>query len=188
VPDPRSRVQVFVAVVVVGGAVLAGVWYGSRPAQPPWLQPPGDVVGGATAPSLITVHVAGAVAEPGLVSIPAGSRIADAVAAAGGAVPGANLGALNLAAPVEDADRVEVPLAGATGATGATGGSDSGIDLNRADATQLETLPGVGPVLAARIVEYRDAHGPFASVEDLLDVPGIGEAKLAALRDAVAAP
>jgi competence protein ComEA len=182
---------VFVAVAVVAAALLGGAWYGSRP---PRLPPAAEVVS-ATAPvagggtlGIITVHIAGAVVNPGLVAIPDGSRIADAVAAAGGALPSADLGALNLAAPVRESDRVEVPVVGAAGSAGDDGSGDGGVDLNRASAAELEALPGVGPVLAARIVAHRDANGPFTTVEDLLDVPGIGEAKLAALRDGVAAP
>ena len=106
------------------------------------------------------------------------------MAAAGGALPDADLAAVNLAAPVADGDRIHVPARGEDEVVS----EPSGIDLNRADAAELEQLDGVGPVLARRIVEYRAAHGPFRTVEDLLDVPGIGEAKLAAIRSGIAAP
>ncbi|MDP8957691.1 MAG: helix-hairpin-helix domain-containing protein, partial [Actinomycetota bacterium] len=115
------------------------------------------------------------------------------VMAAGGALGVADLGDLNLAASVSDGQQVVVPVRGSTQVEegvgqGETKGEDGPIQLNEASAAELETLPGVGPVLAERIVAQREEHGPFASVEDLLDVPGIGEAKLAALRDLVVLP
>jgi len=136
----------------------------------------------------ISVHVSGWVIRPGVVEVPEGAIVADAITAAGGARPGAGLEAINLAGPVMAGDQVVVP-----GPEGAPGGSpvaanDGLLSLNRADATQLQDLPGVGPVLAERIVAHRDANGPFQTVEDLLDVPGIGEAKLAAIRDLVTVP
>jgi competence protein ComEA len=133
---------------------------------------------------VVTVHVSGSVSHPGLIALERGARIADAVAAAGGALPGADLSALNLAATVIDGQQLVVP--------DSSGGSATAIDgrvrVNTADAAGLETLPGVGPVLAQRIVEYRELHGSFLQVEDLLDVPGIGEAKLAAMRESVIVP
>jgi competence protein ComEA len=117
--------------------------------------------------------------------------VADAVAAAGGLLPGAATTGVNLAAPLSDGEQVVIPgpEGGEPGSGVATGRGDDGkVHLNRATAGDLETLPGVGPVLAERIIEYREQHGPFTTVEDLLDVPGIGEAKLAALRDRVVVP
>ncbi|HHC08355.1 MAG TPA: ComEA family DNA-binding protein [Actinobacteria bacterium] len=172
------------AALAVGAAVVAlgvGLW-NTREAPGP---APVTVVDPVTDdPASITVHVTGAVAVPGVVRIPDGGRIVDVVAAAGGALPDADLAAVNLAAPVADGDRIHVPTLG----EGDPVSESSGIDLNRADAAELEQLDGVGPVLARRIVEYRAAHGPFRTVEDLLDVPGIGEAKLAAIRPGIAAP
>lgn len=138
----------------------------------------------------ITVHVAGAVRRPGLVELGAPSRVADAVAAAGGATTAADLTALNLAAPVRDGDQIVVPVRGDPAALGPLNGTAAAgrIRINAATASQLEEIPGVGPVLAARIITHREEFGPFATVEDLLDVPGIGEAKLAAMRDSVQVP
>jgi competence protein ComEA len=133
------------------------------------------------------VHVSGAVLVPGMIEVPSGSRVADAVAAAGGALPDADLTMLNLAAPVGDGQHLVVPVAGA--GNGAAGSSaDDRVRINTAGVADLERLPGVGPVLAERIVRHREAYGPFGAVEDLLDVPGIGEAKLAALRESVRLP
>ncbi len=176
------------AVTVVGVAavaVLAGVaWFGTGTSTPP-RSADTEVPYTAAAPlGSVTVHVSGEVANPGLVLVPVDARLADVVRAAGGATPDAELSLINLAAPVRDGDHVVVPAVGG----GDSASVDEGIDLNRADATELEALPGVGPVLAERIVAYRDEYGPFTVVEDLLDVPGIGEAKLEQLRTAVSAP
>ncbi|TKR21919.1 ComEA family DNA-binding protein [Cellulomonas hominis] len=144
------------------------------------------------------MHVVGEVASPGVVPMPAGSRVADAVAAAGGALPGADLTALNLAAVVQDGAQIRVPAPGeepvvvdeAGGGAGAGGGGPAGaaggaVDVNTAGGAELQTLPGIGPVLAERIVAWREANGPFASVDALLDVSGIGPAVLGQIRDLV---
>ena len=162
---------------------------------------PGGV--STTLPSGLVIDVSGAVRHPGLVHLGAGARVADAVAAAGGVAAGADLERLNLAAAVADGERVFVPRVGEpsipdavngdgapSGAAGPTGGGDraSGtvpvapVDLNSATAAELDALPGVGPATAAAIIRFRTQHGSFGSVDDLLQVPGIGPAKLSALR------
>ena len=152
------------------------------------------------APGTVVVHVAGAVVTPGVYDLPAAARVTDAIDAAGGARADADLDRINLAARLADGGRVYVPRPGepipaATGTgSGAGPGAPGGdgpaaggpIDLNTAGATALESLPGIGPTTAAAILAHRDAHGPFASVDDLLEVTGIGPAKLAGLRDLVA--
>lgn len=177
-----ERRQWMTAVLVVAVAAAGGVWYARRAPAPP----PLAVARGASGGQTITVHVSGAVRSPGVVRVAAGSRVGEAIAAAGGALPGADLGRVNLAAPLADGQQLSVPLSG-EGEGGAVAG-DGRVRLNLAGAEELEALPGVGPVLAERIVAYRDEHGPFAVVEDLLGVPGIGEGKLAALREAVLVP
>lgn len=174
-----DRVQWVVAGAVLLVAGAAGWWFGGAPEAPPPLR----VVTSAEA-GTATVHVAGEVAAPGLVQVASGSRIADAVAAAGGLLPSADPAGLNLAAPVIDGQQVVVPAQGETEGSIA----DGRVHLNSATAIDLERIDGVGPVLAARIVEYREANGPFLVVEDLLDVAGIGEAKLATMRDGVVVP
>jgi len=134
----------------------------------------------------IEVHVAGWVTAPGVVRVPDGAIVADAVEAAGGLRNGASADGINLAAPLSSGDQVVVP--GPDEAGSAVAADDGLISLNRADAAALEGLPGVGPVLAERIVAHRDQNGPFGQVEDLLQVPGIGEAKLASIRDLVRVP
>jgi competence protein ComEA len=138
-------------------------------------------------PSPLRVHVAGAVRQSGVIELPVGAIVADAIEAAGGAQPGANLDALNLASQIEDGQRIEVPAQGTDVAQETTSGPAAGgrLDLNRATAAELEKLPGIGPSLAHAIVQFRERNGPFRSVEDLLNVPGIGAARLAQLQDLV---
>jgi len=141
--------------------------------------------------SRIVVHVVGEVVAPGVVELGPGARVAEAVAAAGGATAEANLGALNLARHVEDGEQVVVP--GVGGPEDADDGAGEGevvaadprIDLNAADAAQLETLPGIGPVLAARIVAWREEHGRFTSVAELTEISGIGPRLFAQLESLV---
>ncbi len=140
----------------------------------------------APAAAQLVVDVAGAVRRPGLYHLAAGTRIADAVAAAGGATGKADVTLVNLAAPLADGEQVLVPTRGAAG--GATGGAPSPtapLDLNTANADQLDALPGVGPATAQKIIDYRQAHGPFRSIDELEGVPGIGPSKLAQLKGLV---
>lgn len=140
----------------------------------------------------LLVHVAGAVGAPGVVSLPEGARVVDAIEAAGGAREDADTDQLNLARPVVDGEQVRVPVVGEVleaaspgpqASSTASGGSGAGpINVNTATASELEALPGIGPALAERIVSHREANGPFKSLDDLTDVPGIGKAKLEALR------
>jgi competence protein ComEA len=140
----------------------------------------------------VFVHVAGAVRRPGVYTLRAGARVADAVERAGGARPGADLSAVNLAAKLEDGRQVLVPrrAAAAAAAAPASGVGTSTapaapIDLNTATPEQLDTLDGVGPATVQKILEYRQEHGGFGSVDELGQVPGIGDKRLAALRDHV---
>ena len=143
--------------------------------------------------SELVVHVAGAVAAPGVYRLAAGARVIDAVQAAGGVSADANPDAINLAAVLADGQRVYVPRVGEAAPVVVDGGGSSGgsvaptgpVNLNSATADELDSLPGVGPATAAAIISYRDQHGPFASVDALTDVPGIGPAKLEALRGLV---
>jgi competence protein ComEA len=129
------------------------------------------------------VHVVGQVKSPGLYALPAGSRIVDAVAAAGGFTATADQANLNLAQVVEDGQQVVVTVQGAVPAAPAGGAVAGGtVDLNSADATALETLDGIGPALAQRILAYRTAHGGFRTVNDLQNVSGIGPKKFAAIK------
>lgn len=170
-----------------------------EPAPPPAVAPAaeadaagteeGTTVGEAAgARTTVVVSVVGLVVSPGLVTLPEGARVADAVAAAGGLLPEADPASVNLAAVVTDGQQVAVGVPGAAGpAAGAAGGpAPAGpLDLNTATVADLDALPGIGPVLAQRIVDHREQHGRFASVEQLDDVPGIGPAVYGELADLV---
>jgi competence protein ComEA len=133
----------------------------------------------------ICCYVAGAVAQPGVYTLPAGALVQDAIHAAGGPVADANLADLNLSATVRDQGQIVVPRTGAAGGFGATGTDRSRvlllIDINSAGSEELQTLPGIGPVLAERILQHRREFGPFERAEDLVQVKGIGDKTLADL-------
>jgi competence protein ComEA len=187
-----------VSAVAAGAVVIAGALaflLVHRSAPPPELRLPRAQA--APAPPVtagdVVAHVAGAVLRPGVVKVPPAARVADAIAAAGGAARDADLDQVNLAAKVGDGDRVYVPRRGespppaATASAGAAGaGAKPGpVDLNTAGPEQLDALPGVGPATAKAIVDYRTRRGRFRAVDDLLAVPGIGPAKLATLKPLV---
>jgi competence protein ComEA len=196
----RHRWSVGAIIVVVVGAfavtVAIGIVRGAASGAETVLPD-----GGVTAPpavaepsngpveAVVYVHVAGAVNAPGLYALPAGARVVDAVASAGGFTGDADRSVVNLARPVTDGEQIVVPRVGEAAPAipdvpGGTG--DAGvIDLNSADGAALEELPGIGPALAERILAWREEHGRFASVEDLLAVPGIGEKLLEGVRDRV---
>ncbi|MHB8169017.1 MAG: helix-hairpin-helix domain-containing protein [Thermoleophilia bacterium] len=145
-----------------------------------------------SAAASMKIHVVGAVTRPGLYEAGPGSRVADAVALAGGSTPDADLSRINLAAKLADGQQVAVPqknsaaggTAPGTGGGGAAGDGAAGaspgnpVNLNSANAAQLDSLDGIGPKTAQKIIDYREAHGGFRSIEELLEVPGIGQAKL----------
>jgi competence protein ComEA len=144
--------------------------------------------GGPSAAPRIVVYVVGAVRRAGLVRLAEGARVADALAGAGGPTRRADLTLVNLAAPVADGQQVVVPVRGAGGggtAGGAAAGSGMRVSLASATLDQLDALPGVGPVTAQKILDWRQAHGPFRSVDDLDAIPGIGPARIEQLRDLV---
>lgn len=214
--DPGRRGALALVAVTAAAALAAGagVWR-DRPVAEPALPLAGAVGPSAEAPAgevsavsagavpgravgaPLVISVAGRVRRPGLVKVPDGARVADAIAAAGGPLPRVDLTALNLARRVADGEQLLVglaPPAGAEPAAGPAGPSSSGgssgggappggkVDLNRATVEQLDTLPGVGPVTAQRILDWRTQHGRFTSVDQLREVEGIGERRFGQLR------
>ena len=203
-------VGLLAAVVVIGGFVLLMVsWPREHPsgesAVPPSAvaaSPAGDPFADAfsalppepatpTPAESVLVHVTGDVRRPGLVGLPAGSRVDDAVQAAGGLRKHGSVGSTNLARLLVDGERIEVGgddtsssglKAASSGAAGASGASAGPIDLNTATTEQLDSLPGIGPVTAAKILSWREANGRFTVVDELAEVPGIGPKTLAELR------
>ena len=136
----------------------------------------------------VVVHVAGAVAEPGVYRMPAGSRVADAVERAGGPTGRADPDAINLAARLADGQQVVVPVrnpAGAGAATSTSASADGPISLGAADQAALETIDGIGPVTAADIIEFRDENGGISSIDELDEIPGIGPATIESLSDSL---
>jgi competence protein ComEA len=154
------------------------------------LPPPSAMAGVTGLPSSrVVVDVVGAVRRPGLYRLAHGSRIADALTRAGGATSKADLAQVNLAAPLADGEQVVVPkrvLGGAAGASPTSPGAPAGpVQLSTATLEQLDSLPGVGPVTAQKILDYRQKHGAFQSVDELDAVPGIGPKRLDQLHDLV---
>lgn len=187
---PITRHQAIVIVLLLGAGLLVGArWLDRSRTTSPHADIPVRVRAGPATRSKVVVDVAGAVRRPGLYRLPDGSRVADALRRAGGAKPKAFLQALNLAAPLVDGQQVLVPdrVAGMAAVTAGAGvaGATGPVSLSAATLEQLDTLPGVGPVTAQKILDYRAAHGPFRSVEALDAVPGIGPATIEELRDLV---
>jgi competence protein ComEA len=185
--------RVVVALAVLAGVGLLGGYAVAMRAKPKAetisLDSPTPAGRGSRA---IFVHVGGEVRRPGLYEVREGSRVNDAVEAAGGTTDDADLDGLNLAAKVKDGDKVLVPAKTEPGAVpqggpaSASGAQASGVvNLNAATLADLETLPGIGPALAERIIAFRTEHGGFQRVEDLLEVPGIGPKKYESLKDHV---
>jgi competence protein ComEA len=179
--------------LLLGGHVLLRAGTAAAPIPDP-IVPAAPAAKPAGASGLV-VHVVGAVRRPGLFRLREGSRIADAVARAGGPTRRADLELINLAAPLADGEQVVVPRRTPGGAVAtpsgpaASGGaavSSGPVHLNTATLEQLDALPGVGPVTAQKILDYRTEHGAFSSVDELDAVPGIGPARLDTLRDLVA--
>jgi competence protein ComEA len=188
--DPGRRGVAAIAVIAVLAATLAGVaaWR-ARPEPVIVSAPvPDEVSASPGGGPVVVVAVTGKVRRPGLVRLPAGSRVADALAAAGGVLPGVDAGPINLARKLVDGELVVVGTptgAAPPGSASPRAPGGSLLDLNTATAEQLDGLPGVGQVLAQRIVEYRTAHGGFRAVDQLREVDGIGESRFQKLRTLV---
>ncbi len=192
--------RLIVTAVAVSSMAVGGYWLVRSPVPSVDVELPVALADGSDASTStlpppipestsVVVHVAGAVLRPGVYELAASSRVIDAIDNAGGASTGAELDAMNLAAPVTDGLRIYVPLEGEEPVLPAGENGDGTIagpvDLNTATEAQLDALPGVGPATASAIIRHREQSGPFATVDDLEQVPGIGPAKLAAIRELV---
>jgi competence protein ComEA len=188
----RREILLLGAVVMAVVVLALAAWLRKTPPgiAPPAMSgsfpsPSSTVAASASPAAVIFVHVAGAVKRPGLYRFAVGSRVVDAIDAAGGAKPGADLDAINLAELLVDATKIEVPKVGEAPLPAVAGAGSSPaalvVNLNSADQAALETIPGIGPVTATSILMYRDEVGSFSSVDQLLEVDGIGPATLESL-------
>lgn len=178
--------------ILLGLLLAGGIWLTARPPQGESVE-----LRPAPTPKPIRVHIAGAIVRPGVYELPEDSRVLDVVEAAGGFVAEADKTALNLAAIVDDAERLDIPyVAGftpeaesgfvvvSTGTPSASAGEGL-VNINTASLDELDTLPGIGPTTAQRIIDYRNENGPFGSIEDIVNVSGIGPATFEELKDLI---
>jgi competence protein ComEA len=187
-PLSRSQIVVYgavgVALLLLGARWIRASDEGSAQAgEVAFASSQGPVSGGDGRD--VVVHVAGAVREPGVYRLPAGSRVTDAVERAGGPTEHADVDGINLAAPLSDGQQVVVPGGPAAAAADATGEAAGPISLGSATVEELDTVEGIGPVTAQNIIDYRDEHGGISSIEELDEVSGIGPVTMDALRAAL---
>jgi competence protein ComEA len=187
------KTVLYIVIGILLGLLLAGgIWVAAR-------APEGESVQlrPAPTPEPIQVHVAGAVVRPGVYDLPEGSRVMDAVEAAGGFVAEADKNGLNLAAIVEDAERLDIPYVAGfvpdeeqgfvviTEGTSSPLAGEELVDINNASLEELDNLPGIGPTTAQKIIDYREQNGPFARIEDIVNVSGIGSATYEDIKDLI---
>jgi competence protein ComEA len=204
-----SRRHVLAYVAIAALVVAVGVRYVAKPggepsaggerlvlapvSAEPSVAPTGAAAAASPPTTDLVVYVCGAVKVPGVVHVSAGARVGDALRLAGGPVARADLAAVNLAAKVSDGQQIVVPARGQAGARGvATAAGSSGatatvapVNINTATADELDALDGVGPSTAKKIIDYRTANGPFKTIDDIKNVPGIGDAKFAAMKTSI---
>lgn len=185
-PREAAALGVLAALLIAGAGIAA---WRARPVPAAALAPIGSPSVDVTPTVRVVVHVVGAVRKPGVYTFAGGARVVDAIRAAGGFARGADRAAVNLARLLVDGEQLAVPKAGekpppsSSGGGGASAGGK--VNINTATVADFDTLPGIGPVLAQRIFDYREQHGPFRDVRDLMKVTGIGPSKFDALKDFV---
>jgi competence protein ComEA len=189
-PRRHTAILLLVGVIVLGlvGKRLAAAGTAGAPAPQAVSLRADRAAGGASAAPRLVVHVVGAVRHSGLVRLPEGARVADALERAGGPSRRADLALVNLAAPVADGQQIVVParaVAGAVAASASGSVAPAKVSLASATLEQLDALPGIGPVTAQKILDWRQTHGPLRSADDLDAIPGIGPARVEQLRDLV---
>ena len=189
---PMYKKQLFVLMIILLAAV-GGTYYGLYSEEQAVVLDAAATADSGPPKQEITVYVTGAVNKPGLVNVPEGARAAEAVNACGGLLPTADSEKINMAQSLKDGQQLKVPEKTGTnsktdsGKADKTKGTDSGekVNINTADEKALDTLPGVGPAMAKRIIEYRESEGAFQSIEDIKKIRGIGEAKFAKMKDKI---
>jgi competence protein ComEA len=198
----RFRWAITVVLVLLTAAVCYLLWRPAPPAPPAAAvvvytptAPPTETPAPTATPRPLVVYVSGAVVQPGVYALAPDARVADTLAAAGGATAQADLARINLARRVRDEEQIHVPHRGeptfvaptpiVVPATPSAEGASGKVNINTAAVAELDTLPGIGPGYAERIVAYRESHGPFDTVEDIQDVPGIGPALFSRIKDLI---
>jgi len=185
-PTSRRKLLVSAGAGVAAVAVIGSLWSNATSGSGEVaVEPTTDAQVNTLSTDTLIVQVVGAVAEPGVYEVPVDSRVMDAVALAGGLATNADPASLNLARIVQDGEQIIVGATGDTRSRRATSSLAGKVNINTATAQDFETLPRIGATLAERIVAYRDQHGPFAGLESLLEVPGIGDLTLAGMRDKI---
>jgi competence protein ComEA len=185
-PTSRRKLLVSAGAGVAAVAVIGSLWSNTTSGSGEVaVEPSADAQVNTLSTDTLIVQVVGAVAEPGVYEVPVDSRVMDAVALAGGLATNADPASLNLARIVQDGEQIIVGATGDTRSRRATSSLAGKVNINTATAQDFETLPRIGATLAERIVAYRDQHGPFAGLESLLEVPGIGDLTLAGMRDKI---
>lgn len=186
----REQIIIVCIILLVIGGTGAIFWKKQKAAVPSPLTAPATQVKEFSLPKNIVVHISGAVLKAGVVTMPAGSRVVDALKAAGGPAVGADVNVVNMAALLVDGQQILIPSRGegASGSQSVRQGvkpANEKISINTADAAALDTLSGIGPAMAQKIIDYRTAKGPFRSLEDLKNVPGIGEGKYQSIKEKI---
>jgi competence protein ComEA len=185
-PTSRRKLLISAGAGVAAVAVIGSLWSNATSGSGEVaIQPSAQAQVNPQSSATLFVQVVGAVVEPGVYEVPMDSRVMDAVALAGGLSSNADPASLNLARIVQDGEQIIVGAVGDARSRRSTNSSSDKVNINTATAEDFDSLPRIGATLAERIIAYRDEHGPFAGVESLLEVPGIGDLTLAGMRDKI---